>query len=143
MPALARRRYCNRQTRAWRVYCGYVHVGTIAQCVGNAGAAAKSQWICGFYYPLKLQLNHRPQRGDRDSLRGSGFGVRLVEHLSFSLLAGFAFRIVDPARLDSLKIRRNHDRRVRHRRCGGHVLSLPSVPFSVDFSTWIADRDRR
>jgi hypothetical protein len=23
------------------------------------------------------------------------------------------------------------------------ALSLPSVPFSVDFSTWVADRDRR
>ena len=32
--------------------CGYygdVHAGTIAQCVGNPGAAPKWQWRCGFY----------------------------------------------------------------------------------------------
>jgi hypothetical protein len=33
----------------WRIYYGDVYAGTIAQCVGNPGAAPMWQWRCGFY----------------------------------------------------------------------------------------------
>jgi hypothetical protein len=49
MPALTRRRDRSRPLECWRIYYGDVHVGTIAQCVGNPGAAPKWQWRCGFY----------------------------------------------------------------------------------------------
>lgn len=49
MPALSRRRDRNLPQECWRIYYGDVHVGTIAQCVGNPGAAPKWQWQCGFY----------------------------------------------------------------------------------------------
>jgi hypothetical protein len=49
MPALTRRSDHNRPQECWRVYYGDVHAGTIAQCVGNPGAAPKWQWRCGFY----------------------------------------------------------------------------------------------
>ena len=49
MPALARRRDRNLPQECWLIYCGYVHAGTIAECVGNPGAAPKWQWRCGFY----------------------------------------------------------------------------------------------
>ena len=49
MPALTRRRDPDISQETWRVYYGDVHAGTIAQCVGNPGAAPKWQWRCGFY----------------------------------------------------------------------------------------------
>jgi hypothetical protein len=49
MPALTRRRDRNLPQECWRIYYGDLHVGTIAQCVGNPGAAPKWQWRCGFY----------------------------------------------------------------------------------------------
>ncbi len=49
MPALTRRRDSNLPHECWRVYYGDVQVGTIAQCVGNPGAAPKWQWHSGFY----------------------------------------------------------------------------------------------
>ena len=49
MPALTRRRDRNLPQECWRIYYANVHVGTIAQCVGNPGAAPKWQWRCGFY----------------------------------------------------------------------------------------------
>jgi hypothetical protein len=49
MSALTRRRDRNLPQECWRIYYGDVHVGTIAQCVGNPGAAPKWQWRCGFY----------------------------------------------------------------------------------------------
>lgn len=48
MPALTRRRYPERQD-CWHVYCGDVHVGTIARSVGNPNAAPQWEWRCGFY----------------------------------------------------------------------------------------------
>jgi hypothetical protein len=48
MPKLTRRRYPERQD-CWNIYFGDVHVGTIAKCVGNPGAAERWQWMCGFY----------------------------------------------------------------------------------------------
>jgi hypothetical protein len=44
---LTRRRDPHRQER-WRIHYGDVHVGTIAQCVGNP-SALRWQWNCGFY----------------------------------------------------------------------------------------------
>src|SRR5215510_112052 len=49
MLALTRRRDRNRPEEAWRIYYTDVDVGTIAQCVGNPGAAPQWQWRCGFY----------------------------------------------------------------------------------------------
>src|SRR5437762_3434553 len=49
MPALTRRRDPDRASEAWLIYYGDVHVGTIARCVGNPGAAPEWQWLCGFY----------------------------------------------------------------------------------------------
>jgi hypothetical protein len=41
MPALTRRRDHNLPQKCWRVYYSDVHVGTIAECVGNPGVAPK------------------------------------------------------------------------------------------------------
>src|SRR6201993_5630075 len=49
MPALTRRRDRNLPQECWRIYYANVHVGTIAQCIGNPVAAPKWQWRCGFY----------------------------------------------------------------------------------------------
>ena len=49
MPALTRRRDPDIAQETWRIYYGDVHAGTIAQCVGNPGAAPMWQWRCGFY----------------------------------------------------------------------------------------------
>jgi hypothetical protein len=49
MPALTRRRDPDARQETWRIYFGGVHVGTIAQCVGNPGAAPRWEWRCGFY----------------------------------------------------------------------------------------------
>jgi hypothetical protein len=49
MPALTRRRDPDIAQETWRIYYGDVHAGTIAQCVGNPGAAPRWQWRCGFY----------------------------------------------------------------------------------------------
>ena len=61
---------------------------------------------------------------------------------SVCLLAGFAVGIVDRAGLTrigrSVPCRRHDDRRMRQRRRDETALSLPSVPFSVDFSTCVA-----
>ena len=46
-PELTRRR--NLPEECWRIFYGDVHAGTIAQCVGNPGAAPRWQWRCGFY----------------------------------------------------------------------------------------------
>ena len=49
MPALTCRRDRHFPRECWRIYYGDVHAGTIAECVGNPGAAPKWQWRCGFY----------------------------------------------------------------------------------------------
>jgi hypothetical protein len=49
MPALTRRRDPDVAQETWRIHCGDVVVGSIAQCVGNPGAAPKWEWRCGFY----------------------------------------------------------------------------------------------
>ena len=41
MPALTRRRDPDARQETWRIHYTDVHVGTIAQCVGNPGAAPK------------------------------------------------------------------------------------------------------
>jgi hypothetical protein len=48
MPVLTRRRDPHR-TNAWRIHYGDVHVGSIARCVGNPGAAEAWQWWLGIY----------------------------------------------------------------------------------------------
>ena len=48
-PELTRRRDFNLPEECWRIFYGDVHAGTIAQCVGNPGAAPRWQWRCGFY----------------------------------------------------------------------------------------------
>jgi hypothetical protein len=49
MLALTRRRDSDATQETWRIYYGDVHVGSIAQSVGNPGAAPKWEWRCGFY----------------------------------------------------------------------------------------------
>jgi hypothetical protein len=49
MPALTCRRDRNLPQECWRIYYDDVHAGSIAQCVGNPGAAPRWQWRCGFY----------------------------------------------------------------------------------------------
>ena len=49
MPALTRYRDPDVAQETWRIHFDDVHVGTIAECVGNPGAAPKWQWRCGFY----------------------------------------------------------------------------------------------
>jgi hypothetical protein len=49
MPTLTRRRDPAVAQETWRIYYGDVHTRTIAQCVGNLGAAPKWEWRCGFY----------------------------------------------------------------------------------------------
>jgi hypothetical protein len=49
MLAFTRRRDPDVAQETWRIYYGDVLAGTIAQCVGNPGAAPKWQWRCGFY----------------------------------------------------------------------------------------------
>jgi hypothetical protein len=39
MPALTRRRDLDVSQETWRTHYGDVHVGTIAECIGNPGAA--------------------------------------------------------------------------------------------------------
>jgi hypothetical protein len=41
--------YSGSQSRFLFSHFGDVHVGTIARCVGNPGAAENWQWSCGFY----------------------------------------------------------------------------------------------
>ncbi|MDR3484149.1 MAG: hypothetical protein P4M05_04465 [Bradyrhizobium sp.] len=48
MPALTRRRYPERQD-CWHVYCGDVHVGTIARRMGCPVDVDQWEWKCGFY----------------------------------------------------------------------------------------------
>ena len=48
MPVLTRRRDAHARQESWRVYFGDIHVGMIAECVGNPGAAPKWQWRMGF-----------------------------------------------------------------------------------------------
>jgi hypothetical protein len=49
MPALTRHRDPDVAQETWRIHFDDVHVGTIAACVGNPGAACMWQWRCGFY----------------------------------------------------------------------------------------------
>jgi hypothetical protein len=49
LPALTRRRDHDRREERWLIYYGDVHVGTIAESVGNPNAAPQWQWNCGFY----------------------------------------------------------------------------------------------
>jgi len=48
MPSLIRSRDPLVDQETWRIYYGDVLAGTIAQCVGNPGAAPMWQWRCGF-----------------------------------------------------------------------------------------------
>jgi hypothetical protein len=48
MPALTRRRSEHRQ-QCWHIYYGDVHVGTIAERVGNPHDTDPWEWSCGFY----------------------------------------------------------------------------------------------
>jgi hypothetical protein len=48
MPALTRRRYIERQD-CWHVYCGDMHVGTIAVRVGIPFDEDPWEWSVGFY----------------------------------------------------------------------------------------------
>ena len=48
MPTLTRRRSAHRQ-QCWHIYYGDVHVGTIAERVGNPHDTDPWEWSCGFY----------------------------------------------------------------------------------------------
>ena len=49
MTSLTRRIDPDVAQETWRIHFDDVHVGTIAACVGNPGAACMWQWRCGFY----------------------------------------------------------------------------------------------
>src|SRR5215471_20237541 len=49
MPTLTRRLDPDVAQETWRIHYGDVVVGTLAQCVGNPGAAPGWEWRCGFY----------------------------------------------------------------------------------------------
>jgi hypothetical protein len=44
MPALTRRRDPDVAQETWRIHYGHVVVGTLAQCIGNPGAAPGWEW---------------------------------------------------------------------------------------------------
>jgi len=48
MPTLTRRRSAHRQ-QCWHIYYGDVHVGTIAERVGNPHDTDPWEWSCGIY----------------------------------------------------------------------------------------------
>jgi hypothetical protein len=47
MPALTRRRSADHRHKCWHIYNGDVHVGPIAERVGND--TDPWEWNCGFY----------------------------------------------------------------------------------------------
>src|SRR6266566_8561411 len=49
MPALTRRRSADHRHQCWHIYYGDVHVGTIAERVGNPPDTDPWEWSCGFY----------------------------------------------------------------------------------------------
>jgi hypothetical protein len=49
MPALTRRRSADHRHKCWHIYYGDVHVGTIAERIGNPHDTDPWEWSCGFY----------------------------------------------------------------------------------------------
>jgi hypothetical protein len=49
MPELKRRRSSDHRHKCWHIYHGDVHVGTIAERVGNPHDTDPWEWNCGFY----------------------------------------------------------------------------------------------
>ena len=49
MPELKRRRSSDHRHKCWHIYHGDVHVGTIAERVGNPHDTDQWEWNCGFY----------------------------------------------------------------------------------------------
>jgi hypothetical protein len=49
MPELTRRRSEHHRQECWHIYYGDVHVGTIAERVGNPHDTDPWEWSCGFY----------------------------------------------------------------------------------------------
>jgi hypothetical protein len=49
MPELTRRRSADHRHNCWHIYYGDVHVGTIAERVGNPHDTDPWEWSCGFY----------------------------------------------------------------------------------------------
>jgi hypothetical protein len=49
MPDLTRRRSADHRHNCWHIYFGDVHVGTIAERVGNPHDTDQWEWNCGFY----------------------------------------------------------------------------------------------
>jgi hypothetical protein len=49
MHALTRRRDPDARQECWLVYCGDVHIGTIAVRAGNPTTTDTWSWSCGFY----------------------------------------------------------------------------------------------
>ena len=49
MPELTRRQSADHRHNCWHIYFGDVHVGTIAERVGNPHDTDPWEWSCGFY----------------------------------------------------------------------------------------------
>jgi hypothetical protein len=58
MPELTRRRSADHREECWHIYCGDIHVGTIAERVGNPHDTDRWEWRCGFY-PGSKQGEHQ------------------------------------------------------------------------------------
>jgi hypothetical protein len=48
-PTLTRLRSADQRHKCWHIYYGDVHVGTIAERVGNPHDTDPWEWNCGFY----------------------------------------------------------------------------------------------
>jgi hypothetical protein len=63
MPELTRRRSADHRHNCWHIYYGDVHVGTIAERVGNPHDTDRWEWSCGFYpgsHPREHQFDTAP-----------------------------------------------------------------------------------
>jgi hypothetical protein len=54
MPGLKRRRSSDHRHKCWHIYHGDVHVGTIAERIGNPHDTDRWEWCCGFYPGSRL-----------------------------------------------------------------------------------------
>ncbi len=81
MPTLTRRRSAHRQ-QCWHIYYGDVHVGTIAERVGNPHDTDPWEWSCGFY-PSSHPREHQSETAATFDARAASYKVASCRlHLS-------------------------------------------------------------
>jgi hypothetical protein len=67
MLTLTRRRSADHRQQWWNIYCGDVHVGTIAERIDNPHDTDPWEWSCGFYpgsHPREHQSDTAPTFDD-------------------------------------------------------------------------------